>query len=239
MTELKDDVRDLDGNGGLNLFPEGMTPGEMLRFFHESGAATSEGTPVVYSGGESRVPRADELALSYRTPWDGITKIPGSEYNVPNIIVAVEDSPDIAFLFQRLLSKQFPGFDIELFPDAESALVFIATRDHQRHRIAAIITDVGLPGMLGTDLLHVLNGSQHFPISLPPEIAAELKGKPMFLHSDADPSHDHIKSALAKGHADAFLPKMPKPEVLTDKFRQGLLNAMRRSIPRINRRRAQ
>jgi|GEM_PF-3461398 len=239
MTELKDDVRDLDGNGGFNLFPEGMTPGEMLKFFHESGSTTSDGSPVIYAGSESLVPRADELALSYRTPWDGNTTVPGSEYNVPNIIVAVEDSPDIALLFQRLLSKQFPGFDIRLFPDAESAVVFVATRDHERARIAAIITDVGLPGMTGTDLLHVLNGSQHFPISLPPEIAAELEGKPMFLHSDADPSQAHIRSALAKGHADAFLPKMPKPEVLTDKIRKGLLKAMERSIPRTNRRRSQ
>jgi DNA-binding response OmpR family regulator len=61
------------------------------------------------------------------------------------LVLLVEDEPAIAGLLRSYLTRD--GFDVETAGDGESALTAVRTR-----RPAAVILDVGLPGIDGTEV---------------------------------------------------------------------------------------
>ncbi len=64
----------------------------------------------------------------------------------PSLIVVVDDEPLIRDLLRRRLAKE--GYEVEAFPDAESALPVIRAR-----RPDLLLTDIRMPGLDGFDLL--------------------------------------------------------------------------------------
>lgn len=143
-----------------------------------------------------------------------------------DLVLVVEDDPDFAILMERRLKKHFSGFEIHVLDRAEDLITFVETQAYSRKRIAALITDINLPIMSGTNLVRVLNGSEVDDTMLSKEAVADFRA-PVFLHSTTDPDHPHVQHVMRKGYAHGFLPKIPEPEVLTHVFRRGLTRAMR------------
>jgi DNA-binding response OmpR family regulator len=71
------------------------------------------------------------------------------DVGVTPLILVVEDEPAISDLLGTYLRRD--GFDVEMARDGASGL-----RAVQRHRPAAVILDVGLPGMDGTEVCRQL-----------------------------------------------------------------------------------
>jgi DNA-binding response OmpR family regulator len=69
-----------------------------------------------------------------------------------SVVLVVEDEPAIAELLRGYLSRD--GFQVELAVDGESGLLAV-----QRHRPAAVILDVGLPGIDGTEVCRRLRAA--------------------------------------------------------------------------------
>jgi DNA-binding response OmpR family regulator len=70
-----------------------------------------------------------------------------------SVILVVEDEPVIAELLRSYLARD--GFDVELATDGESGLAAI-----RRRRPDAVILDVGLPGIDGTEVCRRLRADQ-------------------------------------------------------------------------------
>jgi DNA-binding response OmpR family regulator len=74
------------------------------------------------------------------------------------LVLVVEDEPAIAGLLQSYLTRD--GFDVELIGDGESALAAVRARHP-----AAVILDVGLPGIDGTEVCRRLRaGNDWTPV---------------------------------------------------------------------------
>ena len=68
------------------------------------------------------------------------------------MVLVVEDEPAIAELLRSFLSRD--GFEVRLAADGESGLLAI-----REHRPAAVILDVGLPGIDGTEVCRQLRAT--------------------------------------------------------------------------------
>ena len=160
--------------------------------------------------------------------YHGHSDSQAADSHVPkkNLLLVVEDSPPIALLTRMRVKKLLPEFEVAMFDRAEDLIVFAATQANAIERTAAIITDINLPMMTGTNLVRVLNGREAHGLALPAEAVNALRWKPMFLHSDSRPDHPHIQHVMKKGYAHGFLPKLPDSKTFTAIFRRGLLRAL-------------
>jgi CheY-like chemotaxis protein/signal transduction histidine kinase/CHASE3 domain sensor protein len=118
------------------------------------------------------------------------SKVEGSDH----LILIVEDDPKFAKILMELAQEN--GFKVILASDGESALKLIA-----KHKPAAIILDIGLPGMDGLSVMDKIKENPH------------MQHIPVHFLSAMDKSEE----AMSKG-AVGFLNKPISPEELIGVF---------------------
>lgn len=107
------------------------------------------------------------------------------------LIVIVEDADTCQATLEIALSS-IPGAAVRTASSAEEALDILA-----RHRAAAVVTDLHLPGLSGFDLIERLH-------ALPPEARPAI----MVISGDTDPGAPRRARSLG---ADAFFAKPYSP----------------------------
>src|SRR5579863_9810861 len=118
------------------------------------------------------------------------------------IILIVEDSETCAVTLQIAL-ESFPGIDVQVASTASAALGLL---DRSTDHIAAVISDLQLPGMSGMDFLTRLRSQSrfaHVPV--------------LIISGDTDPSVPG--DALSRGAA-AFFTKPYSPSEIRRKLEQ-------------------
>jgi PAS domain S-box-containing protein len=88
------------------------------------------------------------LPLSAATPDQGETKEKGRPAGRGEVILVVEDEPDVRRMAERILSKG--GYDVLSTGGGEEALEVCRRPDQEIH---LLLTDVIMPGVLGTELV--------------------------------------------------------------------------------------
>jgi len=99
-------------------------------------------------------------------------------------LLAVEDQPDMLEYLRRLLEEQ--GAEVVLAANATDALALLDERGHER--FAAMLTDIGMPGMDGYGLIRTIRENMGLDASALPAIAVTALARA-----------DDRKRALASG----------------------------------------
>jgi CheY-like chemotaxis protein len=118
------------------------------------------------------------------------------------LVVIVEDNETCAVTLQIAL-ETIPGIDLRLASSGPRALKFLAACEDE---VAAVITDLDLPGMSGFDLLARLKAEPHL-----------AKVPVLVVSGDSDPGLP--RTALAQGAA-AFFTKPYSPIEVRRKLEQ-------------------
>jgi CheY-like chemotaxis protein len=109
----------------------------------------------------------------------------------PRVVLVVDDSPDCAATLQLALAP-LSGIEVRVTRSAEEAIAAAVSAT-----IAAVITDIQLPGMTGLDLINQLRG-QHGLSNLPVVVIS------------GSTDHDASSRAISAG-ATAFFSKPFSP----------------------------
>jgi diguanylate cyclase (GGDEF)-like protein len=103
---------------------------------------------------ESAIAEADRLLyMAKQAGRNRVLSPSGAEAPLRPMVMLVEDEPNVAKLVTGLLEKE--GFAVAHYGDAESAM-----EAWQREAFALVITDIGLPGVSGFELVKHIRASR-------------------------------------------------------------------------------